>query len=86
MSGISKSLPAVTVRDAIDDVEGEDTMVEVVGVNSEVTGASFDMNDAGISVWGEITFATIAETDLVSNSTLLFKLCKSFLKTLYFKL
>ena len=41
----------VGVWDVIDDVEG---------VNSTVVGASLDMNDAGMVVSGDITFATIA--------------------------
>ena len=82
LSGISKSLPTVIVRDVIDDVDGEDTMVEVVGVNSEFKFTSIDMNDAGIWVLGEITFATIvcAETDLVSKSTLFSNFANHFLR------
>lgn len=92
VSNISRPLlllcPGVTVRDVIDDVEdvAEDITEDAEGVNPNVVTVSLDINDAGIGVSGDIAFATIIETDLVSRSTLVFRLCKSSLKTLYFKL
>lgn len=70
----------VTVGDVIDDVEG------VNPITVDCVAVSLDTNDAGMVVSGDIAFATIADTDFVNKSTLFFKLCKSFLSTLYFKL